>query len=223
MKHFKYLKYILRHKWYVFIECCKLGIPWRGFVHDLSKLKPSEWKPYADYFYGNYPSIKDIHGDMKNHISKYKEEAESDFKTAWLHHQNRNKHLWQYWLLVNDSSSKEFTLQEFCQGEEIYLSRNNRRLAMFDESILADEDKVVVNMCNSNAFLYAKEIQDRLNKSPVVLEMPDRYIKEMVADWRGAGKAIHGHDETEKWYQVNKDNMILNQETRARVEELLKN
>jgi hypothetical protein len=33
----KYLNYLLRHKWYVGIECFKKGLIWRGLVHDLSK------------------------------------------------------------------------------------------------------------------------------------------------------------------------------------------
>jgi len=30
-----YLRYILRHKWYVFLECHRLGIPWLGIIHDM--------------------------------------------------------------------------------------------------------------------------------------------------------------------------------------------
>lgn len=29
------------------------------------------------------------------------------FNTAWLHHQNRNKHHWQYWMLQNDQDGAE--------------------------------------------------------------------------------------------------------------------
>ena len=28
--HLAYLSYVLRHKWYVLLECAKLGILWRG-------------------------------------------------------------------------------------------------------------------------------------------------------------------------------------------------
>ena len=42
-----YLSYLLRHKWFVFIECCKQGIFWRGLVHDCSKFLPDEFFPYA--------------------------------------------------------------------------------------------------------------------------------------------------------------------------------
>lgn len=58
-----------------------------------------------------------------------------------------------------------------------------------------------------------------------VLEMPEKYRMEMLADWRGAGRAIKGHgpeqvpEETLKWYTANRDNMQLHPKTRARVEE----
>jgi len=53
-KYILYLKYIIRHKWYVGIECFKMGVYWRGITHDLSKFLPSEFIPYAKYFYGDY-------------------------------------------------------------------------------------------------------------------------------------------------------------------------
>jgi len=68
-REFKYAWYIIRHKWFVFLECGKRGLVWRGITHDLSKLRPSEWAPYADYFYGpELPSIKDTHGEEQNAV-----------------------------------------------------------------------------------------------------------------------------------------------------------
>ena len=32
--------------WYVFVECAKRGILWRGLIHDWSKILPSEFVPY---------------------------------------------------------------------------------------------------------------------------------------------------------------------------------
>ena len=52
-KFFKYLKYVIRHKYFVFLESCKLGIPIRGFVHDTSKFFPDEFFPYMNHFYGH--------------------------------------------------------------------------------------------------------------------------------------------------------------------------
>lgn len=81
--HLQYLSYVLRHKWFVLIECWGMGLFWRGLVHDLSKFTPAEWFSYVRYFYGD--------GD-----------AELDFDMAWNHHQKANDHHWQYWVLFND-------------------------------------------------------------------------------------------------------------------------
>ena len=99
--YFKYLSFLVRHKWYVFIECWKEGIWWRGVTHDLSKLRPSEFFPYAEHFYGT------------------KDNSDIDF--AWLLHQKRNKHHWQWWLLTEDegetkalSMADEYMKEMFC-------------------------------------------------------------------------------------------------------------
>jgi len=54
-----------------------------------------------------------------------------------------------------------------------------------------------------------------------ILKMPEVYAKEMLCDWRGAGKAINGFDETKSWYEKNKNQMLLHSETRAWIEEQL--
>jgi hypothetical protein len=59
-----------------------MGIPLTGIFHDWSKFRPSEWFPYANYFFGKK--------------SKY---TEAKFDFAWLLHQKRNKHHWEYWVL----------------------------------------------------------------------------------------------------------------------------
>ena len=81
MKYWENLKYILKHKWYVLGECCKVGYCWRGLLHDNSKFLPSEFIPYANYFFGGKGSID----------------------KGWLLHQNKNKHHWQWWVLFEDS------------------------------------------------------------------------------------------------------------------------
>jgi hypothetical protein len=161
MKHFKYLKYLLRHKWYVTIECFKRGLYWQGITHDLSKLLPSEFFPYAEYFYGNYKSreyfdLVPIYGCME--MVPYGLCVSDKFYIAWNYHQKRNKHHWQYWLLKND-----------------------------------DGDQFSVGM-------------------------PKKYLIEMLCDWIGAGKAIHGKNDTKKWYMKNKQNIILREKDRKFIE-----
>jgi len=86
--HLQYLRYVARHKWFVFVACCRLLIPWRGVTHDWHKFLPSEWFAYVRIFYGkggNKPA----------------------FDQAWLRHQNRADHHWQWWILINDKEMPE--------------------------------------------------------------------------------------------------------------------
>ena len=105
--NWQYLKYVVRHKWYVFVECMRRGLWWRAITHDLSKLRPSEWSPYARSFYGpKYPKLYDTHGAEREAILSsglWKERVRARFDFAWLLHQKRNDHHWQWWLLTNDS------------------------------------------------------------------------------------------------------------------------
>ena len=89
-RHWSYLKYLIRHKWFVYVAGRKIGCPiWRLLIHDMSKFRPSEWNPYATTFYD------------KEGNTRYKPTV--DFNKAWLLHQHRNPHHWQYWLLKLDS------------------------------------------------------------------------------------------------------------------------
>ncbi len=85
----KYFLYLIKHKWYVFIECCKAGIPWRGILHDLSCFWPDAFILSAKYWTGH----------------SYQSEAFSDpnFDLIRLRHYRRNGHHWQHWVLLLDS------------------------------------------------------------------------------------------------------------------------
>jgi hypothetical protein len=145
MTYLKYLRYVLRHKWFVFVECCKLGIPWLGLVHDWSKFLPSEFIPYARHFYGGKHDIK------RDSTGYYKPIDTGDlaFDWAWFLHSKRNRHHWQWWVLPEGDPA---------------------------------EDKV--------------------------LRMPLRYMKEMLADWRGAGRAL-GTPNTRAWFYAHVKDMRL--------------
>ena len=75
----RYFIYILKHKWFVFIECLKIFQPIHGLTHDLSKFYPSEFFAYAEKFFGGDYAYKYFN-------------VESAFDKAWLLHQHRNKH-----------------------------------------------------------------------------------------------------------------------------------
>lgn len=164
----QYFIYLLRHKWFVFLEAYKLGIPWLGIIHDMSKLLPDELIPYANHFYGPGSHHKD-----GNHASKgirtgrdatgyYKPTDTGDpaFDFAWLLHQKRNRHHWQWWILPEDDGGLK------------------------------------------------------------VLDMPDYCRKEMLADWRGAGRA-QGTPDVYAWYIKNGHRMSLHPDTRVWIENRL--
>ena len=164
MKYFKYLDYIIRHKYFVMIECFKQGLYWQGIVHDASKLLPSEFFPYVNHFHGkNGKGRKTKEGRDK--IGYYKPTYTGDkaFDFAWLLHQKRNKHHWQWWVLAEDNG---------------------------------DVKK---------------------------LEMPIKYIKEMLCDWKGAARAQEVGNKknnylVKEWYYKNCNKMQLNPITRARIQ-----
>jgi hypothetical protein len=151
MKYFKFLGYLILHKWFVFLECCRLGVPWRGLTHDLSKFLPGEFIAYAGCFYETHHGNEEI---------KTPASEESSYALAWLVHQKRNRHHWQWWVLY---------------GEE---------------------------------------------NGPAAVPMKDQYIKEMVADWWGAGRA-QGQPDIIAWYRANREKMLLHPSTRRKVEHLL--
>ena len=53
------------------------------------------------------------------------------------------------------------------------------------------------------------------------LKMPEKYAKEMVADWLGAGLAITGKVDVWSWYDNNQAVIKLHPETKEFVEELI--
>lgn len=89
-RHLAYLRYVLRHKYYVWRGGRIVGGVswWRLLVHDWDKFLPDEWFPYARTFY------------KPDGTSQYVETPE--FTMAWNRHQKRNRHHWQWWLITWD-------------------------------------------------------------------------------------------------------------------------
>lgn len=122
MKHYKYLKYIIKHKYYVGRECFKHGLYWRGIIHDCSKFLPCEWFPYVEFFCGKL-TIKDpiYNGPIGFQEKIYKNRKDNNFNRAWLHHIHTNKHHWQYWVLKEDSGTvkclqipEKYVIEMYC-------------------------------------------------------------------------------------------------------------
>lgn len=166
MKHLEYLKYLLRHKYFVMIECFREGLYWQGLMHDISHFFPSEFFPYSDYAFKYDMDVKRIEeGSTDND-----DEVDKKFNFAWLLHKKRNKHHWQWWV--------EFDVRD----------------------------------------------------GVMILEMEELYLKEMICDWIGAGKAQcyyrskkdDRYFEVREWYAAHKNKIQLNEKTRRKVEEKIK-
>jgi hypothetical protein len=152
----KYAWYVIKHKWFVYEEGRKAELnvsKWQLIIHDWSKFLPSEWLPYAEFFYGRYRTVLGT-----PHI--WDKRA---FERAWAAHLRRQPHHWQFWVLH------------------------------------ADTGKVSA------------------------LPMPQKYIREMVADWRGAARAQGKTlpEEHRLWYLERREHIVLHKDTREEVEVLL--
>jgi len=98
--HIQYLKYVIRHKWFVFKGRKRAGCSlWLALIHDWSKFLPVEWIPYTHSFYNKDGSKRKV----RNADGSYDPtKVNKEFDYAWRHHQGSNKHHWQYWVLIND-------------------------------------------------------------------------------------------------------------------------
>lgn len=96
-----------RHK--VISHCFRAGIPWRGLMHDLSKYTPTEFWEGAEHWTG-----------VRSPNEKAREE--NGCSLAWLHHQGRNRHHFEYWFDYSHVARQRvpikmpfvFVLEMFC-------------------------------------------------------------------------------------------------------------
>lgn len=83
-----HLHTINKHRFLVMKHCFKVGIPFQGLRHDLSKYSPSELIPGIKYFQGDRSPNE-------------KERELFGYSKAWLHHKGRNRHHFEYWFDVS--------------------------------------------------------------------------------------------------------------------------
>lgn len=178
-RYLAYLWYVLRHKWFVFIEGRKLGVSlWQLIIHDWSKFSPDEFIPYAKAFY------------KPNGKGQY--DQNNEFITAWARHQWRQPHHWQNWVVMPGGTP------------------------------IGDLGIMIMDMGMVLGWEIDGRWEQQLDISGLrALPMPERFRKEMLADWRGAGRSAKGGLPTREWYLKRRDIMILHPETRRWIEEQL--
>ena len=133
---------VICHKWFVIVAGWRVGVPFlTTLVHDLSKVMPPEIIAYTRQFFMD-------------------EKDRDEWAYAWLHHQNSNKHHWNYYI-----------------------------------------DRGYPDKC---------------------LKMPDKYAKEMIADWMATSRAYSGIWDITDWLKKNWDKIRLHEDTRCYVRNVLK-
>ncbi|OQB06859.1 MAG: hypothetical protein BWY21_01861 [Parcubacteria group bacterium ADurb.Bin216] len=87
MRHFWY---IVRHKWFVMIECFKVGLIWEGIVHDLDKFR-------IEYFvaYNKYQKRKLFKAQQPEEL--YPKTGDRGINREILRHRKTSPHHWQYY------------------------------------------------------------------------------------------------------------------------------
>lgn len=120
--YFGHLHTINRHRHMVIYHCFRVGIPWRGLMHDLSKYSPTEFLNGVKYYQGN----------------RSPNEAEREdigYSLAWMHHKGRNRHHFEYWTDYNPISKRReavkmpviFVAEMFCDrvaASKIYMGKS---------------------------------------------------------------------------------------------------
>ena len=82
----KHLKTVRTHRKWVRKACFKLGIPWQGLTHDLSKYSLTELR-ICKYYTGKGSP----HEECRRQIG---------YSPSWIHHAHKQKHHYQYWVEI---------------------------------------------------------------------------------------------------------------------------
>ena len=84
MHFWGHLKTITKHRHCVIKHCARCGILWQGLRHDLSKYTPTEFRQGIKFYTGTKSPNEG-------------ERTTNGYSIAWIHHQGRNKHHFEYW------------------------------------------------------------------------------------------------------------------------------
>ena len=88
MNAWKHFCTITKHRWKVRKYCFRVGLYWRGLVHDLSKYSWVEFRSGVKYYQGT-------------RSPNSREREVIGYSLAWMHHKGRNRHHFEYWNDIN--------------------------------------------------------------------------------------------------------------------------
>lgn len=87
MSHFWF---IVKHKWFVMIECFRWGLIYQGLVHDIDKFRIGYFRTYNRY------RLSDKYKSQQPEVL-YPRTGDMDMDREILRHRKRSPHHWQYY------------------------------------------------------------------------------------------------------------------------------
>ena len=159
-KFFGHFKTVLTHKLWVFKYACKLGIPWQGFMHDISKFHPTEFFESVKYYQGADSPI----------VAAKKDKG---YSLAWQHHKGRNPHHYEYWTDNYDKGTTniimpyKYAVEMFCDyigAARAYMGKDfswdkeyewwqkKKEIAFMHPKTKAFMEQLLLDACRTNSF-----------------------------------------------------------------------
>ncbi len=144
----KHIQTVIRHRNLVMKYCFKVGIPFRGLVHDLSKFSPDEL----------IPGIMHYEDGKRSPIERAREVE--GYSTALMHHRGRNKHHFEYWYDINKNSHTyvpvpmplTYLKESFCDriaASRIYKGDDYRDSTPYDYMTKRSYEESLMHPCTS--------------------------------------------------------------------------
>ena len=176
------------------------GAPlWRLVIHDWSKLLPSELVPYVRKFYGEKPEAR----------------ARREYRFLWIKAATMTgAGGWAERQKIRDAEAfRAGQLRDQIDDafNRAWLKHQHRNPHHWQHWLLAED--------NPSKRLETPQTSGQQRAFP--LRMPEHFVREMVADWAGAGRAIAGTWELAAWWSKNRQNVILHPDTLQLVNELI--
>ena len=166
---FKHIKIVSKHKWLVFKFSVKLGIPFRGLMHDLSKFSYDEFWESVKYYDGKVSPI-----------TKCKQE--NGYSKAWLHHKGRNKHHVQYWVDLGTKGVApvipyKYVVEMICDKLSASITYNGKNWTNSSEYEywVKEKKRIIVNPKIEN---FLEEVFLNLKENGLEKILDKKYLKE---------------------------------------------
>lgn len=191
---FKHIKLVSKHKWLVFKFSVKLGIPFRGLMHDLSKFSYDEFWESVKYYDGKVSPI-----------TKCKQE--NGYSKAWLHHKGRNKHHVQYWVDLGTKGVApvipyKYVVEMICDKLSASITYNGKNWTNSSEYEywVKEKKRIIVNPKIEN---FLEEVFLNIKENGLEKILDKKYLKETYKKNCIDDKTEYYYEFKGEWKKVN--------------------